>query len=363
MSFSKRYTTPSARILPDHEPPTAATIEDGNEIARVLSSKVPCSFVSAAVAPQIVSYHFELENPLDLPKLKKFISGLGAAFHTEMELAGSDIGHFSLQVNRSERSTLYFKQALLTRSFDSAAGLSALLGVDTNNRPLTLNIQEMPHILIGGTTGGGKSVLLNGMITSLLFKHTPATLKFIMIDPKQVELAVYADLPHLLQPIVTDPYKAIDTLAYLVDLMEDRYKLMARKRAKSATEIGLPSIVVIIDEFADLMIVSKKAVEAGIVRIAQKGRAAGIHLIVSTQQPTVNVITSLIKANIPCRIALKTASVSSSMVILDRKGADKLTGKGDALVKIPEEVNPIRFQAPLISNSDITPVVRHWSKQ
>ena len=138
--------------------------------------------------------------------------------------------------------------------------------------------------------------------------------------------------------------------------------MMARKGVKTAAEIGLPSIVVVVDEFSDLMIISKKAVEAGIVRIAQLGRAAGIHLIISTQQPTVNVITSLIKANISCRIALKTATVNNSMVVLDRKGAEKLTGKGDALLKLPGEVNPIRFQAPMIETADISPVVKYWSK-
>ena len=133
-------------------------------------------------------------------------------------------------------------------------------------------------------------------------------------------------------------------------------------QSKTATEIGLPSILVIADEFSDLMVVSKKAVENGIVRIAQLGRAAGIHLIISTQQPTVNTVTGLIKANIACRIALKTATVSNSMVILDRKGAERLTGKGDALLKLPGEVNPIRFQAPLIETADISPVVKYWLK-
>lgn len=359
--FSKGYTTPPAKILPDHEPAGESKILDGSEIAKVLSTKVPCFFLSAAVAPQIISYHFNLENPLELPKIRRFIPGLAAAFHANMELAESDTGHFSIQASRSDRRTLYFKQALLTQTFDNAPGVSALLGVDTNNRPLTINIQEMPHILIGGTTGGGKSVLLNAMITSLLFKHTPATLNFVMIDPKKVELSIYESLPHLLKPIITDPFKAIDTLGYLCDLMEQRYTMMAKKRVKTAQEMGLPPIVVVIDEFSDLMIVSKKAVEAGIVRIAQLGRAAGIHLIISTQQPTVNVITSLIKANIACRIALKTATVNNSMVVLDRKGAEKLTGRGDALLKLPGEVNLIRFQAPLISTADIMPTMKYWT--
>lgn len=363
MLFSKTYTTPPASILPDHQQSEKTEIIDGNTIAKVLSSKVPCFFLSAAIAPQIISYHFTLENPLDLPKIKRLIPGLAAAFHSEIELTESGIGHFCLQLSRAERGTLYFKKPLLTKAFDNAPGISPLLGVDTNNRPLTINIKDMPHVLIGGTTGGGKSVLLNGMITSLLFKHTPQTLNFVMIDPKKVELSIYEGIPHLLKPIITDPFKAVDTLGYLCNLMERRYDLMAKRRAKTAEEIGLPSIVVIIDEFSDLMIVSKKAVEAGIVRIAQLGRAARIHLLISTQQPTVNVITSLIKANIACRIALKTATVNNSMVVLDHKGAEKLTGKGDALLKLPGEVNLIRFQAPMIETADILPTVKYWLGQ
>lgn len=358
----KNYITPSAAILPDHEPPGAATMIAGEDIARLLSEKVACNFIYAAAAPQLATYHFTLDNPLDLPKVKRLVPGLAAAFYTEMELTPSRTGHFALQAARPERSTLYFKNTLLTKTFDNAPGLSALLGVDTSNRSLALNIQQMPHVLIGGTTGGGKSVLLNGMITSLLFKHTPETLKFVMIDPKQVELSIYSRLPHLLAPIITDPCKAVNTLGGLCDLMNKRYKIMTRKGAKTAAEIGLASIVVIIDEFSDLMITSKKTVESAITRIAQLGRAAGIHLIISTQQPTVNVITSLIKANISCRIALKTATVNNSMVVLDRKGAEKLTGKGDALLKLPEEVNLIRFQAPMIETADIAPVVKYWSR-
>ena len=145
-------------------------------------------------------------------------------------------------------------------------------------------------------------------------------------------------------------------------MIDQRYKRMAAHRVKNAAEMGLPSVVVMIDELADLIILGKKPVETAIVRIAQLGRAAGVHLIVATQQPTVNVVTGLIKANIPCRIALKTATVSNSMVILDGKGAEKLTGKGDALLKLPDKTTPIRFQAPLIESADIAPVIKYWSK-
>lgn len=358
----KTYTTPPADILPDHEPAQQSPIYSGEDIARVLSYKVPCTFIKAVTAPQLVSYHFNLANPLELPKVKRLLEGVSAVLHEEVKQNTSDIGHFSLEVPRSDRAILHFKQALLTRTFDNSPGLSALLGVDTLNRCLTVNIKDMPHILIGGTTGGGKSVLLNAMLTSLLFKHTPATLQIILIDPKQVEFSIYSKLPHLLRPIVTDPFKAIDTLGGVCDLIEKRYKTMSLRGAKNAAEIGLPSVLVIIDELADLIMIGKKPVETAIVRIAQLGRAAGVHLIVATQQPTVKVITGLIKANIPCRIALKTATVSNSMVVMDCKGAEKLTGKGDALLKLPDHVTPIRFQAPYIDNADITPVVKYWSK-
>lgn len=159
------------------------------------------------------------------------------------------------------------------------------------------------------------------------------------------------------------PVARIDVyLASVCDLIDKRYKMMTAHKVKNASEMGLPSLVVIIDELADLIILGKKPVETAIVRIAQLGRAAGVHLIVATQQPTVKVVTSLIKANIPCRVALKTATVSNSMVVLDTKGAEKLIGKGDALLKLPDRVTPIRFQAPLVETSDITPIIKYWSK-
>lgn len=361
--FSKTYTTPPASILPNHEVKQAGEVFSGEDLARLISCKVPCAFVSAIAAPQVVNYHFDLENPLELPKIKRLLEGLSAVLHSEIRQTTSSIAHFALEIPRAERSTLYFKQALLTKEFDSATGLSALLGVDTLNRPLIADIQSLPHVLIGGTTGGGKSVLLNSIAISLLFKHTPKSLEIIIIDPKQVEFTNYTGLPHLFRPVITDPYKAIDTLASVCDLIDRRYKTMAAHKVKNASEMGLPSLVILIDELADLIILGKKPVETAIVRIAQLGRAARVHLIVATQQPTVKVVTGLIKANIPCRIALKTATVNNSMVILDSKGAEKLTGKGDALLKLPDKVTPIRFQAPLIEPSDILPVIRYWTKQ
>lgn len=354
------YTTPSATILPDQAATTGAEIWNGEDIARVLCVKVPCSFISCTIAPQIVIYHFNLSNVLELPKLKALLPGLAAALHAQVRQTESDKGHFALEVSRPERSTVYFKTALLTQTFNTAPGISTLLGLDTNNCTVTINIADMPHVLIAGATGSGKSVLLNDIITSLLFKHTPATLHMVMLDPKQVELSIYDGIPHLIKPVVRDTTKAVTVLADLCGLMDDRYKIMRKYGVKSSDTLELPPVVVIIDELADLMLTSKKAVETSIVRIAQLGRAAGVHLIVATQRPTVNVVTGLIKANIPCRIALQTASVRDSVVILDHKGAEALTGNGDGLLKLPDKVSPIRFQAAFIRSEDIAPVVEYW---
>ena len=359
----KIYRTPSAAILPDHNNTNTVEIWDGESLARVLSGKAPCNFISVSVAPQILTYHFNLINPLELPKVKAALPGLAAALHASVKQTESKTEHFALEVSRPERSTVYFKTALLTNTFNSAGGLSTLLGVDTGNSTLTMNIAEAPHVLIAGATGSGKSVLLNTLITSLLFKHTPATLHMVLLDPKQVELSIYDGIPHLIKPVVRDTAKAISVLDDMCGLMDSRYKIMRKAGVKAADALQLPPVVIVIDELADLMLTSKKAVEKSIVRIAQLGRAAGVHLVIATQRPTVNVVTGLIKANIPCRIALQTASVRDSVVILDHGGAEHLTGNGDGLLKLPDRVNTIRFQAAYIGTDDITPVVDYWRKQ
>jgi S-DNA-T family DNA segregation ATPase FtsK/SpoIIIE len=218
----------------------------------------------------------------------------------------------------------------------------------------------MPHMLIAGATGSGKSVALNTILCGMLYCATPTMTQFVMIDPKQVELSAYAGLPHLAAPIITSADEAVNTLQSINAAMDQRYKVMARQRTKSGTEAGFPRMVIVIDELADLMLTSKKAVEESIIRIAQLGRAAGMHLLVATQKPVVSVITGLIQGNIPCKLALQTASTSDSVRILGHKGAETLLGRGDALLKLPDRVQEIRLQCAYTAPEDIDAIVNYW---
>ena len=228
---------------------------------------------------------------------------------------------------------------------------------------VVIDMIKAPHILIAGTTGSGKSVLLNSMIVSLLYKATPAQAEFIMIDPKAVELTNYSRLPHLRRPIISDMREAADALKMAVDEMESRYKILAAEGVKALEEKpGLfPRLYVVIDELADLMLTHKNEVENYITRIAGKGRASGIHLIIATQRPSTNVITGLIKANIPTKIALSVANTADSMTMLNHGGAEKLTGRGDAIIKTPDSITERRLQAAFTPDSDIKNIVEYYT--
>lgn len=339
------YTTPPAAVLGSPPLLTLDTVHGGAALATFISSAgTPCQFIQAVNAPQLVTYHFTLADVMQLSKIKKTLPPLEAVLHRRIIQTESSVALFALQVTKAQAQPVYFKTALLTQTFNQGNGTTALLGIDTANQILCLDIVKAPHVLIAGATGSGKSVLINTMITSLLFKTTPASLQFLMIDPKQVELKQYAGLPHLMEKPITSPAAAVEALERVCTIMDTRYRQMSRRGQRNAGK-SFKRIVIVIDELVDLMMTSKKAVEFSIVRIAQLGRAAGIHLIVATQRPTVNVITGLIKANIPCRIALQTASQRDSCNILDHKGSESLTGRGDALLKLPDRVQEIRFQS------------------
>ena len=204
-------------------------------------------------------------------------------------------------------------------------------------------------------------MLLNSLLCSLLYKITPETGKLVMIDPKSIELSKYENLPHLYCPIITDTHVAVNTLSNLCAEMDERYRYMQKLGVKDISETDLPRIYVVIDELADLMLTSRKSVEYSIVRIASKARAAGIHLIIATQRPSVNVVTGLIKANIPTKIALSVSNVHDSMVILNHGGAEKLTGKGDAVIKTADSIHERRFQAYFTPDSDIDSIVEYYA--
>src|SRR3989344_579857 len=256
---------------------------------------------------------------------------------------------------------------------DSNALLPLGLGRDVAGFPVFANLEKMPHLLVAGATGTGKSVCINALILSMLYRHSPAVLKFIMIDPKRVELTMYNGIPHLITPVIVDPKRAVNALRWAVREMEKRYELVSATgsrailsyNAKMVTkkEAIMPFIVIVIDELADLMMANGRDIESAIVRIAQMARAVGIHLIVSTQRPSVEVITGLIKANITSRIAFQVASLIDSRTILDGSGAEKLLGRGDMLFQAGDTAKPRRIQGAFVSEKEVKDIVKFIKAQ
>jgi len=303
-----------------------------------------------------------------------------------------------IEIPNNNRETVYLRDVLESEDYaNSDSPLTLALGKDIAGKPVSTNLMRMPHLLIAGATGSGKSVGLNTMICSILFKATPEDVKFIMIDPKMLELSTYDDIPHLLLPIVTDPKRASAALKWAVTEMERRYKVMSKKgvrniiafnnrvakelkeRTKSkrsflsdgegsvakqmAEEKRLPYIVVIIDELADLMMVASKEVEQSIARLAQMARAAGIHLILATQRPSVDVLTGVIKANFPARISFQVSARTDSRTILDSMGAERLLGNGDMLFLPPGTSKQQRVHGAYVSDKELNDLVAHLREQ
>jgi DNA segregation ATPase FtsK/SpoIIIE-like protein len=282
-----------------------------------------------------------------------------------------------IEIPNKHTDLVVLKDILRDTVFTDSKGLTVALGKDLSGRPVVTDLQKMPHLLVAGTTGSGKSVCVNGLIVSLLYRFTPDQLQLMMVDPKQVELSVYEDIPHLVGfsesdggEIIVDPKKAAQALHQVVGLMEERYKMFAENKVRNLAEYNkkfeedpLPWFVVIIDELADLMMVASKSVETSICRIAQKARAAGIHLVLATQRPSADVITGLIKVNIPSRAAFAVSSGVDSRVILDHSGAEHLLGKGDMLFLPVDASDPKRVQGSYVSNDEIARIVEFWKGQ
>ena len=274
-----------------------------------------------------------------------------------------------IEVPNKEKEAVHLREVLDSEDFkNNKSKLSIALGKDVAGNVQLADIAKMPHVLIAGSTGSGKSVCINTIITSIIYHAKPSEVKFVMVDPKVVELSVYNGIPHLLIPVVTDPRKAAGSLAWAVQEMDDRYNKFASKGVRDLkgynkaiekeNEAGkLPQIVIIIDELADLMMVAKNDVEDAICRLAQKARAAGMHLVIATQRPSVDVITGLIKANIPSRIAFAVSSQVDSRTILDSVGAEKLLGKGDMLYFPSGAPKPSRVQGAFVSDEEVEKIV------
>ncbi len=248
--------------------------------------------------------------------------------------------------------------------------LSFAIGRDIAGDPVIGQLDRMPHVLIAGATGSGKSVMINSLLTSMLYRNSPSDLKLILVDPKQVELALYNDIPHLLTPVITAPEKCISALKWAVNEMERRYNLLAEEKVRNIAGYNqlkqderMPYIVIVIDELADLMMMAARDVESLIVRLAQKARAVGVHLVLATQRPSVDVITGLIKANIPARIAFTVVSQVDSRTIIDHIGAEKLLGAGDMLLQTAEMTKPRRIQGAFVSDEEVVKVSNHLRMQ
>ena len=274
-----------------------------------------------------------------------------------------------VEVPNTQTSIVFLKEVLACDEFRNAKSkLTLALGKDIAGKPIIADLGEMPHLLIAGTTGSGKTVCVNGIILSMLFNATPNDIRFLMVDPKMVELAPYNTLPHMLCPVVTDPKKVATALAWVTQEMDERYRLLAKEglrniEAYNQKKQKLPYIIVVIDELADLMMVVRDQVESAIARLAQLSRAVGIHLILATQRPSVDVITGVIKANFPARISFKVASKVDSRTVLDMNGADKLLGKGDLLFLQPGQAKPVRAQSSYVKDSEIENVLAFIKKQ
>lgn len=316
------------------------------------------------VGPTVVQYTLKPHEGVKLSKITALKNDLALALAAERIRIEAPIPGKALvgiEVPNTYRATVFLREIMESGEFaDGTSKLTLPLGRDVSGRPVIADLETMPHMLIAGATGSGKSVAMNTFLCSLLYQNSPQDLRLIMIDPKRVELSSYNNIPHLLTPVITDPEKAAVSLRWVVAEMTRRYGEMQEKRVRNIKEYNeldkitkMAKIIVVVDELADLMMAAGKEVEAAICRIAQMARAVGIHLIIATQRPSVDVITGLIKANIPCRIAFAVSSSIDSRTILDSTGAEDLVGRGDMLYLAAGQNKPVRIQGIFVSTEEI----------
>ncbi|HGR2429015.1 TPA: DNA translocase FtsK [Streptococcus pneumoniae] len=336
----------------------------------------------AEIGPSVTKYEVKLAVGVRVNRISNLSDDLALALaakdvRIEAPIPGKSL--IGIEVPNSDIATVSFRELWEQSQTKAENFLEIPLGKAVNGTARAFDLSKMPHLLVAGSTGSGKSVAVNGIIASILMKARPDQVKFMMVDPKMVELSVYNDIPHLLIPVVTNPRKASKALQKVVDEMENRYELFAKVGVRNIAgfnakveefnsqseykQIPLPFIVVIVDELADLMMVASKEVEDAIIRLGQKARAAGIHMILATQRPSVDVISGLIKANVPSRVAFAVSSGTDSRTILDENGAEKLLGRGDMLFKPIDENHPVRLQGSFISDDDVERIVNFIKTQ
>ncbi len=342
-----------------------------NLLEKLRRFKIGGDVISTYIGPVVTTFEFRPSADVKVSRILNLQDDLTMALmaksiRIQAPIPGKDV--VGIEVPNDEIQTIYLREILESEVFKNAKSpLTIALGKDIVGNAFVTDLKKLPHLLIAGTTGSGKSVGINSMLLSLLYRNSPKTLRLMMIDPKMLEFSIYNDIPHLLTPVITDPKKAVNALSNMVAEMERRYRLMAEAKTKNIEnynekmkELGeeeLPFIVVIIDELADLMMTAGKDVEFYIGRLAQMARASGIHLIVATQRPSVDVVTGLIKANLPSRISYKVGQKIDSKVILDAMGAESLLGRGDCLFTPPGTSSIVRLHAPFASEFEIEKIV------
>ncbi len=379
----KDFVLPPLKFLND--PPKRSHNVNEAEIDQQISNlldklrkfKIDGDVVRTYTGPIVTTFEFRPAPHIKVSKILTLQDDLAMALKAQTiriqaPIPGKDV--VGIEVPNQNLETIYLKEILESEVFKNASSpLTMALGKDIVGAPFVTDLKKLPHLLIAGTTGSGKSVGINAMLLSLLYRNSPRTLRLMMIDPKMLEFSIYNDIPHLLTPVITEAKKAITALANMVAEMERRYKVMSQTRTKNIESYNekmkseggeqFPYIVVIIDELADLMMTSGKDVELYIGRLAQMARASGIHLIVATQRPSVDVVTGLIKANLPSRISYRVGQRIDSKVILDQMGAESLLGRGDMLFTPPGSPGVIRLHAPFASEKEIETIVNFLKEQ
>ncbi len=353
--------------------------KSGDLLEKLKMFKINGDIVRTYTGPLVTTFEFKPAPDVKVSKILGLQDDLAMALSAETiriqaPIPGRDV--VGIEIPNESRNTIYLREILESDLFkESSSPLTVALGKDIVGNPFITDIKKLPHLLIAGTTGSGKSVGINAMLISLLYRNDPDQLKLMMIDPKMLEFSIYNDIPHLITPVITEPKQAINALANMVAEMERRYKLLAEKRTKNIDNYNekikkdgsgdepMPFIVVIIDELADLMMNGGKEVETSIARLAQKSRACGIHLIVATQRPSVDVVTGIIKANLPSRLSYRVSQRIDSKVILDSMGAESLLGQGDGLFTPPGTVGLVRIHAPWVKEEEIEEIAEFLKAQ
>ncbi|MDU5560581.1 DNA translocase FtsK [Anaerococcus vaginalis] len=377
--YTLNYKIPKLDLLDDRDDDSELDQNDIKDKARRIeecldSFGIKSKVVQINIGPSVTCFELKPQRGVKVSKILNLSDDLSLALATsdiriEAPIPGKS--HVGIEVPNSQKEVVGLKEMIASEEFmKSTKELPFVLGKSISGLPKVSAIEKMPHLLVSGATGSGKSVCINTIIMSILYKHSPDEVKLLLIDPKIVELSIYNGIPHLIMPVITDPKKASSSLFWAIREMERRYKLFEENHVRDISsyrdlsEIDeniekLPYVVIIIDELSDLMMTAASEVEDYITRLAQKSRACGIHLIIATQRPTVDVITGTIKANIPSRIAFAVTSQIDSRTILDMSGAETLLGKGDMLFAPSDAMKPMRIQGAFVSDSEVLRVVNY----